>query len=191
MGTLSAPPHLPCPPLRLLMEGGAAETGVQGEGRGLRAAFHCLTPVYPSPRTSLEPALTLSGQALPPGAPRMALETGFRIPNTSHTKTWIITKARDIQSPVKAGEEDWPGAWGGPSRWWLRGQAGQGYAHSTMGGGQRAPRDVARGQLGHGSSGWHMLVGSVCQCGHFLLLGRLAGLPGCQQPRHPHKPALH
>lgn len=65
----------------------------------------------------------------------MALETGFRIPNTSHTKTWIITKARDIQSPVKAGEKDGRGTWGGASRRWLQGQAGQGYAHSTMDGG--------------------------------------------------------
>lgn len=65
MGTLSVPPHPPCPPLLLLMEGGAAETGVPGGGRGLRAAFHCLTPVYPPSRPSLEPALTLSGQALP------------------------------------------------------------------------------------------------------------------------------
>lgn len=30
MGSLSAPPHPPCPPLLLLMEGGAAETGVPG-----------------------------------------------------------------------------------------------------------------------------------------------------------------
>lgn len=32
MGTLSVPPHPPCPPLLLLMEGGAAETGVPGGG---------------------------------------------------------------------------------------------------------------------------------------------------------------
>lgn len=49
-------------------------------------------------------------------------------------------------------------------------------------GGERAPRDMARGQWGHDSSGRCMLVGPVCQCGHFLLLGRLAGLQGCQHP---------